>query len=341
MKAVFLYGANDLRCEDIPVPSPGAGELLVRIRVCGLCGTDIAKVRSGAIPLPAVLGHEIAGEVAEIGEGAAGFKAGERVAPVHHLPCFKCRFCARGSYSQCAEFKQNNISPGGFAEYALVNRRAVEGSVFRIPDNVSFDEASFIETAACCIRAFRNAGVKPGDNVMVVGAGPVGLIHLQLAFIFGAGKVIAADMVDSRLAAARELGDVSTINPGSDNIKEAADEITSSNGADIVIVTAGSEAAVISGIEAAAKGGKVVLFGGFPPGAPLRLDPDMIYKRELKVSGSYSSSPLEQFSALEMISRGRLKVSNLITRRFKLCELRQAVDLACAPGGDLKVVIDC
>lgn len=341
MKAAFLYGADDLRCEEIPVPEPGPGEILIRIRVCGLCGTDIAKVRSGDIPLPAVLGHEIAGEVAALGEGVQGFDIGERIAPSHHLPCFKCRRCVRGNHSQCAAFMENNIRPGGFAEYAVLNRRAVEGSVFRLPERVSYDEACFIETAGCCLRAFQKADVRPGDNVMVVGVGPVGLIHIQLAFIFGAGRVIAADIEDSRLAAAAEFGDVSIVNSARGSVKKSVDEITSSNGADVVIITAGSESAVSSGLEAASGGGKIVLFGGFPPGALLRLDPGEIYRRELKIFGSYSSSPLEQFSALEMISSGRLKVSGLVTGRFGICELKEAVESAANPEKGLKVVIDC
>lgn len=341
MKASFLHGANDLRCGDIPVPEPGPGELLLRIKVCGLCGTDIAKARSADIPLPAVLGHEIAGEVAALGEGTGGFEIGERIAPAHHLPCFKCRHCARGNHSQCGAFMENNIRPGGFAEYAVLNKRAVEGSVFRMPESMSYEEACFIETAGCCLRAFHKMDIRPGDNVMVVGAGPVGLIHLQLALIFGAGKVMSADIQDSRLDAAGKLGHVSVVNPGRESIKDFVDKTTSSCGADAVIITAGSEAAVSSGLEAASGGGRIVLFGGFPPGAFLRLDPGEIYRRELKVLGSYSSSPLEQFTALEMISSGRLKVAGLVTDRFGICELNEAVEAASSPGKGLKVVIDC
>lgn len=341
MKAVFLYGPGDLRCEDAPRPDPGPGEILVRIRYCGLCGTDIIKIGAGGLCQPAVLGHEIAGVVAAAGKGVKRFREGDRVAPAHHLPCFRCGFCAGGSYSQCPEFRMNNIRPGGFSEYAVVNRRGVEGAAFKIPEKLSFEEACFMETAACCLRVFRKSKVRPGDNVLVVGAGPVGLIHVQLAFLFGALRVIAADRVESRLEAARAFGPVSPVNAGEENLAERVLSITGSKGADVAIITAGSEDAFLSGMKSVSKGGRIVIFGGFPEGSSVKLDPDAVYKNELEISGSYSSSPQEQFSALEMLADGRLRVSGLVSHRFRLEEMDKAVETARSPGKGLKVLIDC
>lgn len=341
MRAAFLYGAGDLRCEEVPRPEPGEGEILIKIKYCGLCGTDILKIREGGIPLPAVLGHEIAGVVASTGGGVTCFSEGERVAPAHHLPCFRCTFCARERYSQCPDFRENNIRPGGFAEYAVVNRRAVEGATFKIPEKLSFEEACFIETAACCLRAFRRAGVNPGDSVLVVGAGPVGLIHVQLAFVFGARKVIVSDRVESRLGAAAGFGPVIAVNAAEESISEKARNATGGKGADVIIITAGTEDAFLAGLGSASKGGRIVMFGGFPGGGSVKLDPDIIYKNELVISGSYSSSPQEQFSALEMLADGRLSVSGLVSYRFGLEEISKAVEAAGSPGKGLKVLIDC
>ncbi len=341
MKAISLYGINDLRCEDLPVPVPGPGEILLRVASCGLCGTDIAKIRYGGAPVPSVLGHEIAGVVASVGAGVKNFAEGDRVAAAHHLPCFKCDFCLRGSHSQCEKFKETNIYPGGFAEYVLLNSRAAEGSVFNIPDKVSMDEACFMETAACCIRAFDRAGLKDGECVLVIGAGPVGLLHVQIASILGAGNVIAADIIDSRLSTAEEFGAGKVINVKNPDPEKSILEATKGKGAGIVIVTAGSRSAYMSALRFAAKGARVVFFGGCPPETVLDIDFDMIYKGEMTLLGSYSSTPLEQFRALEMLKSGRLRVEKLITHRFKLHELPEAVEVASDPKKGLKVIIDC
>lgn len=341
MKAVFLHGVNDLRCEETPVPEPGAGEVLLRIRVCGLCGTDIFKIRYGQENYPAVPGHEVAGEIEELGKGVSGFRPGDRVAAAHHLPCFQCRFCSRGSYSQCGRFKQNNLRPGGFAEYAVLSRRAVDGSLFKIPGGLSLEEASFMETAACCLRAVKSAGIGPGDSVLVSGCGPVGLIHAQLAGIFGAGRVIACDVSGPRLEAAERFGDFYMLNAARCGVPDRVRGLTGGRGADAVILTSGSREAFSAGIESAAAGGRVVIFGGFPPGPPLAVEPDIIYKKEIKLYGSYSSSPQEQFSALELISGGRLNVAGLVTHRFGLSDIDEAVSTASEPDRGLKVILEC
>lgn len=341
MKAVFLHGINDLRLEETPRPAPGPGEVLLRLRVCGLCGTDVFKISYGQDGLPAVLGHEIAGEIEALGEGVSGFSPGDRVSASHHLPCFKCGFCSRGSCSQCLRFKENNLRPGGFSEYAVLSKRGVEGALFKIPGELSLEEASFMETAACCLRAVKSAGIGPGDSVLVSGCGPVGLIHAQLAVIFGADRVMVCDVSAPRLESAGRFGDFYPLDASRCDIAARVMELTGSRGADAVILTSGSREAFYPGLESAAGGGRVVIFGGFPPGPPLAVEPNILYKKEIKLFGSYSSGPQEQSSALDMISRGRLNVAGLITHRFPLGKINEAVRTARDPDKGLKVVLEC
>ena len=339
MKVASYHGVNDIRYEDMPALSPGPGELLVKVRACGLCGTDISKMREGIIPTPVVLGHEVAGDIAGKGEGADGFNPGDRVVVSHHLPCFVCRFCRRGSHSQCDEFKAQNIAPGGFSEYIIVKSNAVKKATFRIPDKISYEEACFTEPLACCLRAYERCGVRIGDTVMIIGMGSVGLGHLQMARLFGAGKTIAADRIDSRLALAVKFGADLTLNVDRDDIRKEVGEFTGSRGADAVIVAAGGVVALQESFGVVSRGGKIVVFAGCPPDTTLKINPEIIYHSEITLIGSYSSTPAEQAAALELISAGKINVRDLITHRFKLSELGKAVETAIEARDSLKIII--
>jgi L-iditol 2-dehydrogenase len=338
MKAASFHGIDDIRCEETDTPRIGDGEVLLRVRVCGLCGTDVSKMRRGTVATPAVLGHEVAGDVAEVGRGVEGVEVGERIIVTHHLPCFVCRYCRHGSYSQCETFKKMNIVPGGFAEYVRILQPAVEKSVMKIPAHLSYEEACFAETIGCCLRALERCAIRPGDSVMVVGAGPVGLLHLQLVRNLGAGQVIVSDLVDFRLDMALKLGADIVINSAKDDVGRVVSEKTG-GGADVVIVTVGNADALCQSLKLVSRGGKVLFFAGCPPDSVLSFDPNLVYHSEVTLLGSYSSTPVEQRTALELIEKGRIRVKELITHRFRLHELSEAVALAVQARDSLKIVI--
>lgn len=339
MKAACYYDIGDIRCEEMERPRIGRGEILIRVRVCGLCGTDVSKMRERSVPVPAVLGHEVAGDIAELGEGVEEFEVGERIVVTHHVPCFVCNYCRHGNYSQCESFKRMNIIPGGFAEYIRVLPPGVEKSTFKIPDNLSYEEACFTETVACCLRGIERCGIKAGDRVMIVGAGVVGLLHLQLAKLFGAGRIIVADLVDFRLDVASRIGADITINIDKEKAGKRVDEGTDSCGADVVIVAVGSVDALGAAFNFVSKGGKILFFAECPRDSILKLDPNLVYHSEVTLLGSYSSTPLEQRTALQLIESGKIKVKGLITHRRKLDKMAEAVSLAMEGKESLKIII--
>ncbi len=339
MKAANFYDIDDIRCEEMDVPSIGKGEILLKVMVCGLCGTDVSKMKGKTVPTPAVLGHEVAGEVAEAGEGVRKFSKGDKVVVTHHLPCFVCRYCRHGNYSQCDAFRQMNIVPGGFAEYIRVLSPAVEKSVFKIPSSVTYEEASFTETAACCLRGLERCGILAGDIVMIVGAGAVGLLHLQLAKICGAGRIIVSDPIDFRLDTALKLGADVVVNPLRNDAEEVVRDAAGGSGADVVIIAVGNVDVIKQSLCFVSRGGKVLFFAGCPDDSLLELDPNLVYHSEVSLLGSYSSSPIEQRAALRLIEERRINLKELVTHRFRLDQLQDAVNTAIDGNESLKIII--
>ncbi len=339
MKTASFYDIDDIRYEEMDVPSIGEGEILVKVMVCGLCGTDVSKMKGKIVPTPAVLGHEVAGEVVEAGEGVRKFSKGDKVVVTHHLPCFVCRYCRHGNYSQCDAFKQMNIVPGGFSEYIRVLSPAVEKSVFKIPSSVTYEEASFTETAACCLRGCERCGILAGDTVMIVGAGAVGLLHLQLAGICGAGRIIVSDLIDFRLDTALRLGADVVVNPLRNDAEKVVRDAAGGRGADVVIVAVGNVDVIKQSLRFVSRGGKVLFFAGCPDDSLLELDPNLVYHSEVSLLGSYSSSPVEQRAALRLIEERKINLEELVTHRFRLDQLQDAVDTAIDGKESLKIII--
>jgi len=337
MKIASFYAAEDLRCEDSPLPEISEDEILLHTKVCGLCGTDVSKIVREKVAPSTVLGHEVAGDIAEVGKGVHGFQKGDRVVVSHHAPCYRCGYCRHGNYSQCPVFRKMNIAPGGFAEYVRVLREGVRNSTFRIPDAVSYEEAVFTEPLACCLRAIERTSIMAGDRVMVVGAGVVGLLHLQLALIHGASYVAVSDLNDFRLAFASKLGATEVINPLK---RDPLQVIKKVDGADIVVVAVGKASVLQETLKYADRGGKILFFAECEQESILQLDPNLVYHSEITLLGSYSSTPAEQQTALDLITRGRIKVKDLITHRFPLENLTGAVDLALKQEDCLKILIE-
>jgi L-iditol 2-dehydrogenase len=349
MKVARYYSRDDIRLEEVPVPEIGPGEILVQVEACGLCGSDLMEwyVKEKA---PAVLGHEPVGVVTEVGQGVEAFKAGDRVFVHHHVPCFTCHYCLRGNYTLCATFKGTHLDPGGFSEYVRVPALNVERDVLHVPPEMSTDEATLIEPVATCIRGIERAAIQAGDTVLVIGAGVTGLIHLQLARLYGAGTVVVTDLSDYRLEMARRLGVDLALNarpegpvcgtPGAgQDVRSALQGANEGRLADVVIVTAGSRQAMQQGMDLAGGGATVLLFAPLPPGADLPISPHRLLFSEISVVSSYSCSPVETRQALKLIQLGRVQAKALITHRFGLDKVGQAIELALQAGESCKILI--
>lgn len=325
MRVAVLRSPGRVVAEEWPRPGAGPGELLLRLRGCGLCGSDIAKIVDGAGAAPVVLGHELVGDVVEVGRGAQGFAAGDRVVAAHHVPCGSCHYCQRGSESMCPSFRASNLDPGGFAEYVRVPAANVQHAVFTVPPHVDDEAASFVEPLACCLRAVRRAAITAGDTVAVVGLGSIGVLFVQLARRAGA-MVIGVDVDPAR----RERGcrfatDVAA--PG-----EAPDPIrarSAGRGADVALVTAGGADAVGWAAGVVRDGGAVHLFAG-GPGEGLPLAPAALYRRELTVAATYSSSPRDLADAFALVAGGGLDLAGLYTHRVPLERVGEGVALTRA-----------
>jgi len=337
VKVATYYSRHDVRLEEVQVPRIGPGEVLVQVKACGLCGSDLMEwyAREKA---PVVLGHEPAGVVTEVGQGVLKFKVGDRVFVHHHVPCFTCHHCLRGYYTLCETFKATHIDPGGFAEYIRVPALNVERDVLKLPSGMSFAQATLIEPVATCLRGIERAGIQTGDTVVVIGAGVTGLIHMQLARILGAGTLVITDFAPFRLAMARQLGADLTISAHKD-VLSMLKELNEGRKADVVIVTAGSIQAMEQGMALAGGGATVLLFAPSPPEATLPISPHRLLFSEITIVASYSCSPPETRQALKLIQRGRIQVTELITHRFDLARVGEAIHLAAEAGESLKIVI--
>jgi len=323
MRAAVLDGAGRIAPTRWARPVAGPGELLLRLRGCGLCGSDIAKIVESPTRAPAVLGHEVVGDVVEAGEGVHGFGAGDRVVAAHHVPCARCHYCRRSSESMCREFKLSNLDPGGFAEFVRVPVPNVRHATFRIPDHLTDEEASFVEPLACCLRAVDRARVEPGDTAVVVGLGSIGCLFTQLLARAGAA-VAGADPLAPRAALARELGAREAGGP--DAAAKAARELSEGRGADHVIVTGGG-ADVLGWAAALTRDGGAIHYFAGGPGEALPLPLATLYHHELTITTTYSSSPATLARAFWLLAAGKVDVERLITHRLPLDRLAEGVDL--------------
>lgn len=322
MRAAVFRGEH-LGIEEWPRPGAGPGEILLRVRGCGLCGSDIAKLVPSPALHPMVFGHEVVGDVVEVGAGVSGFAVGDRAVAAHHVPCGACHYCRRGSASMCRAFKASHLDPGGFAEYVRVPADNVRYATFRLPPSLGDEAASFVEPLACCHRAVRRARVEPGDTTVVVGLGSIGCLLVQLLVRAGAA-VVGADRLPARAELAKRLGAAVGGTPAEG--AAAVRELSDGRGADQVIVTGGG-VAVLPWVEGVVRdGGGIHYFAG-GAGDSLPLPLETLYHRELTVTSTYSSSPADLAAAFDLIATGEVLVDGLITHRVPLERLGEGVDL--------------
>ncbi len=340
MKAAVISAKGGVELKDLPTPKIESGELLVHMRACGVCGTDLEKIHGEHIT-PPILGHEVSGQVEEAGEEVQGFREGDRVLVHHHISCGSCFYCKNELETLCEAYPKSNLDPCGFAEYFRIPATLVNGgTVYRLPESMSYEEGSQVEPTACCIRALKKAGVKAGRSVAVFGVGPVGLTHVQLTKAYGAAPIFAIDILESRREMATKIGADSTLDPTRDSVPETISSRTHGLGVDYAIVATGNLKALEQAFGSVRKGGLVVLFGAPPRGAHLSLDMSRLFLQEVRFQSSYSTSETEMKLALDMIEKKRINPSKLITHRLPLAETVEAFRIAEKGSGAVKVVVE-
>ncbi|QUC15224.1 zinc-dependent dehydrogenase [Arachnia propionica] len=347
MLALRFYAPEDLRLEDVPEPTCGTDEVKIRVKNCSTCGTDVKIRKNGHQNLtpPRIIGHEIAGEVVEVGSGVAGdWKPGDRVQVIAAVPCGKCHECRKGWMAVC----QNQTSvgyqyDGGFAEYMIVPREvlAVDG-MNRIPDGVGFAEASAAEPFACAINAQEQLRIEPGDDVVIFGAGPIGCLHVRIARgVHRAGRVILVDINSERLKMSADAvqPDV-VINASEVNIVEEILKLTDGRGADVVITATPANITQEQAVSMAARNGRISFFGGLPKTNPtITLDSNLVHYRQLHIHGANGSAPEHNRRALDYIASGEVPVADLITRRIRLRDVMDAFGIV-ERGEAIKVTVE-
>jgi L-iditol 2-dehydrogenase len=338
MKVAMYYSQRDIRIEDLPTPKIGEDEALVEMKACGICGSDMMEwyLKKRA---PLVLGHEPTGIIAKKGKKVKDFDVGDKVFVHHHVACLKCHYCLRGDYTLCEQFHNTHLDPGGFAEYFRVPAPNLQIDTLKIPENLTFEEATFIEPVGCCLRAIKKVGLQVGDSVAIIGSGVIGLIHVALAKIFGASKIIASDIVDFRLTAAKNFGADVTVNPQKEDLKSVVAAETNGIGVDVAFVTAPSLKAYEAGLSVCRKGGKICVFAPTEPKDNLQLSLEKLFFSEIQIIPSYSTSHVETRTALELLKSKKLKLKELITHRFRLEEAAEAFKTALENKESLKVII--
>lgn len=338
MKAGMYHSLDDVRIEEIAKPKIAADEILVEMKACGVCGSDIMDwyLEKRA---PLVLGHEPAGVIVEVGDRVEGFAKGNRVFAHHHVACLTCHYCRKGAYTMCKKFSKTHIEPGGFAEYFKVPADNLQVDTLKIPDEVSFEEATLTEPIACGVRAMKKCEIQYGDTVAIIGAGPAGVINTALARLSGAGQIIVGDVIDYRLGAARKFGADVVVNVQNESFIDKVKGVTDGRGADVVVVTAPNAKAYTSAFDACRRGGTVCVFAPTSPEQTIPLSPHRLFFEEIKVIPSYSTSHLETRTALELIRSGRIDAKGLITHRFPLSHAAEAFQTAAKNKECLKVVV--
>ena len=338
IRVAVYYRNSDIRIEERPMPEIGSGELLMRVEACGICGSDALEwYRIKKAPL--VLGHEVAGVVAAVGEGVSAYSVGDRIAVAHHVPCNSCRFCLTGHPTMCETLLHHtNIHPGGFAEYCRVPAINVDRGVFRIPDHVSFEEATLAEPLACVLRGQRIAGVRAGQSVVVLGSGLAGLLHVMAARAQGAEFIAATDVSQYRLDAALSFGADAAYRVGEDvgaRLHEKLGRL-----ADVVIMSTGATAAASQALRITEPGGTVLYFASTDPGVtiPLSIN-DFFWRRDTTITTTYAAAPEDYQEALDMIAAGRIPAGRMITHRLKLEEASAGFQAVASGENCMKIIL--
>jgi L-iditol 2-dehydrogenase len=337
MRVAMYYNNSDVRLEEMDKPNIGPGEILVKIIASGICGSDVLEwYRIKKAPL--VLGHEISGEIVEIGEGVTGFQPGDRVFANHHVPCNTCHYCLSGKHTVCETLHTTQFYPGGFAEYVRVPAINVDRGTFILPPGVSYEEGSFVEPLACVIRGQRVAGLKPEQTILILGSGVSGLLHLICARAAGAGRIIMTDINEYRLNMAKECGATAVVN-GRENVSERVRELNNGRGADLVIICTGAYPAFIQGLESVDRGGTVLCFATTDPGVDIPIPVNDFWRNGITVLPSYANSGYDAKVAINLLENKMVDVTRIVTHRFGLADTGKGFSLMAGAQDSMKIII--
>ena len=348
MRAAVYCGIDEVRVETVAVPEIGAGEALIRVAACGICGTDLKKIHTGSHSAPRIFGHETAGTIAAVGAGVDEFAVGDRVMVFHHIPCGECYYCRKKTFAQCPVYKRVGCTAGfepaggGFAEYVRVMDWIVRGGLVKIPDGVPFEQAAFVEPVNTCYKAVRNLALAPDETVLVIGQGPIGILLAALAARTGA-RVLTSDLFPERHKIAATYGLNRPIDAGRQDVVRLAHAASEGRGADAVILAVGGNALIKTAMDAARPGGRVLLFAATQHGEAV-VDPAAICMDEKSLVGSYSASVEIQEEAAQLVFDGYrdgFDLTRLISHRYSLEDAVEAIHVASNPGpGSMKIFIE-
>ncbi len=325
--------------EEMSTPQIGLGELLVRVEASGICGSDVMEwYRLDRAPL--VLGHEIGGQIVAAGDEVESYKEGERISAAHHVPCNTCHYCLGGHHTVCDTLRHTSFDPGGFAEYIRLPAINVDRGVFVLPHEVSFEEATFIEPLACVLRGQRQAQIQPGQSVLVIGSGIAGLLHVQLAKALGAGLIVATDVINYRLEAARRFGADITIR-AEEYTSDRLRQVNRGCLADLVIICTGATPAIKQALESVERGGTILFFAPTDPGVsiPISIN-NLFWRNDITITTSYAGSPADYSAAMELIHAHRINVCEMITHRLGLAETGLGFQLVAEAQNSIKIIIE-
>ena len=344
MLAAVYRGVNDVRMETVPVPKIGPGELLVRVHTCGVCGTDLKKIATGSHSAPRIFGHETAGLIAAVGEGVRNFQPGDRVVVFHHIPCGDCYYCRNKTFAQCETYKKVGCtagfepSGGGFAEYVRAMDWIARRGTVRIPENVSFEQACFVEPVNTCMKGIERLGLQPGETVVVIGQGPIGIMLSALAKRTGS-TVVTSDLYPQRLTISTSYGLGNSIDASRTDVVKAVREMTAGRGADAAILAVGGNGLIRTAMNAVRPGGRVLLFAQTVHG-DATFDPGAVCVDEKTLLGSYSASVDLQGASVQLVMNREMDLERLITHRFSLARSVEALNLAAHPQPEsMKIAI--
>ena len=340
MKSAYIKGPSNVEIRNTERPHVGSGDVVVQMRACGVCGSDLEKIY-GQYSQPSMrLGHEPAGIISEVGADTKEFKKGDRVFVHHHVPCYSCHFCVHGNETMCQKYSETNLSPCGLAEeFSVPAWNVANGGVIKLPDQISFEEASMIEPLACCIRAWQKIKYKNGDSVAILGAGPTGMMHVMLSKIYGMKEIFCFDINDFRLNFARNLGITEAFHSTDSNASSKILSKTENRGVDVAIVATGNLNAIIQSIDLVRKGGTIMLFGVPSKDAKVSLDVSKIYSKEITITPSYAASENDTKAAFELIKEKKIEIKKLITHRFDLSESAKALEYAHQGNDSMKIIV--
>jgi L-iditol 2-dehydrogenase len=334
----MYYNNNDVRIEEMPIPEIKDDELLVKVKACGICGSDVMEWYR-LNKAPRVLGHEMAGDIVKVGKNVKKLKVGDRVFVSHHVPCNKCNFCKNDQQTLCKTLHSTNFYPGGFAEYLKVPKINVDIGVYKLPKEISYEEGAFIEPLACVVRGMNIANMKKGLSVLVLGSGVAGLLNIKLAKAMGADKIFSTDIDDYRLKIAKKMGIDFVIN-AKENVAEKIKKKNNGKLADLVILCVGVPSAAQQAMESVEKGGTILFFAPTEPDVEVCFPLFDLWNKQVKMVSTYAGAPRDLKEAIELIKTKKVQVTDLITHRFPLIEAAKGFKLAAQAKDSMKIIIE-